>query len=282
MNRRLPTLLLLAALLALPFSARAQLWVENLSSTNLTFAFRGLTSLGVLAEEDQGAGARLSFDFDSAAKTLQIDITNLSGGWRTVGFGAEQQVVRFGSGTLTGFGFETNPGNLWANRFAAWGDSALNAPGVWGTDSIGFALSQNYTLNGGGAAQPYSMDLGAAHSGNVHSGLAAGHGASFRFRFTAPGSAFDAATFNPYDFFFRDTDSDQWDMSFRFQQTDGRFATWDKCHPGCYSPCGEGSDKVAVSFNLENDYQVPEPSTYGLLGAAALAGLALFRRLRRR
>ncbi len=284
MNRRIPTLLFSALLLALPFSARAQLWVENLNTTNLTFAFRGVTSLGVLAEENQGAGARLSFNFDAAAQTLRIDVTNLSGGWRTVGAGAAQQLVRFGTGTLTGFGFETNPDNLWANRFAAWTNPAFNAPGIWGSDAINFVLNQNYELNGGGSDHPYYMDLGTSSSGNVHAGLASGYGASFRFRFTSTTSGFDAATFNPYDFFFRDTDADPWDMSFRFQQTSGLPATYfSGCYNPCDNPCGnEGSDKVAVAFHLEEDLQVPEPSTYGLLGAAALLGLVVTRRLRRR
>ncbi len=286
MKRRAPFLALLT-LLALPGVSHAQLWVENLNATNLTFAFRGLDSLGVLSEEDQGAGARLNVNFDVPGQTLRIHVTNLSGGWRTVGAGAEQALVKFGTGTLTGFGFETNPGNLWANAFASWSNTAFNAPGVWGSDAINFVLNQNYTLNGGGAAQPYYMDLGTSSSGNVHAGLASGHGATFRFRFTSPASGFDAATFNPYDFFFRDNDADPWDMSFRFQQTSGlhsgRGAQFSGCYGSCAHPCDDdGSDKVAVAFHLEEDLQVPEPSTYGLIGAAALLGLVVTRRLRRR
>lgn len=291
MKRRTPTPLLLALAL-LPLTASAQLWIENVSDTNLTFAFRGVTGLGVYANENQGAGARLSLTFDAAAKKLAIDLTNLSGGVRTVGTGAAQQDIYFGTGTLMGFGFETNPDNLYATAFSSWASASLNAPGTFGSDTIDFNLAQNYNLSGGGALNPFYMDVGTATGGNVNggnpgAGLASGHGAKFRFTFGSP--AFDAATFNPFDFFFRDADPDIYDMSFRFQQTGGL----DQCQPDagrkgkgfgdCFTQChDDGSDKVAIVFNTEFDYEVPEPSTYGLIGAGALLGLALHRRFRRR
>lgn len=269
MKRRIPILLLFLAAL-LPASVRAQLWIENLDDTNLTFAFRGVDALGVMAEEDQGAGARVSFSFNSTYKMIRIDLTNLSGGWRTVGVGDEQELVHFGAGTLKGFGFETAPNNLTATGSLAWGNSSLNLPGVFGTDWVNFALNQDYNLNGGGSSHPYYMDVGASSSGNVHAGLSAGHGATFLFAFNTPD--FDASLFNPLDFFFNDLDADPWDMAFRFQQTSGLFDH--RC-------VDSGSDKVALAFHLEEDFEVPEPSTYGLIGAGALLALVLRRRLRR-
>ncbi len=276
MKRCIPQLLLILAAF-LPSAASAQLWVESLTNTNLTFAFRGVDSLGVMAQEDQGAGARLSFNFDALAKTIRIDVTNLSGGWRTVGGAGGEENVFFGAGTLNGFGFDTAPSNLTANAFGAWGNSAFNAAGVGGTDWVNFSLNQNFNLNGGGRSQPYYMDIGTHSSGSVHAGLAAGRGASFLFKFDT--SEFDSDLFNPIDFFFNDLDSSMWDMSFRFQQTSGLYNTH-RCTYHCN--CGDnGSDKVAIAFHLEEDLQVPEPSTYGLIGAGALLVLVLRRRLRR-
>lgn len=288
MKRRTPTSLLLALAL-LPLSASAQLWIENLTDTNLTFAFRGVTGLGVYANENQGAGARLSLNFDTTTRVLGIDVTNLSGGVRTVGTGAAQQNVFFGAGTLMGFGFETNPDNLLATWFGAWTNTAFNAPGTFGGDAINFNLTQDYNLSGG-TGSPFYMDVGTATGGNVNggnpsAGLSAGHGASFRFRFNS--AAFDATTFNPFDFFFRDTDPDIYDMSFRFQQTSG-LGQYDSARRSdsfghSFAQCdNDGSDKVAIVFNTEYDYEVPEPSTYGLIGAGALLALALHRRFRRR
>ncbi len=175
-----------------------------------------------------------------------------------------------------GFGFQTNPDNLLATAFSSWANAAFNTTGVLGTDSVNFILAQDYNVNGGGSTNPFYMDVGTATSGNLNvnggnpaPGLAAGYGASVLFTFDT--ASFDAATFNPLDFFFRDSDPTTNDMSFRFQQTSGIGGTGN-----------DGSDKVAVSFHLEEDYQVPEPATYGLFGAAALLGLALRRRFRRR
>ncbi len=285
--KRRPLHLFFLALSILPIAAFGQLWIEQRTATNLTFAFRGVNDLGVFTTENQGAGARLSLDFDTAAKRLAISVTNLSGGWRTVGVGDEQDTLYFGTGTLMGFGFETNPDNLQATSFASWASSALNA-GPAGLDPINFSLAQNYDLSGGGANQFY-MDAGTAASGNVNggnpgNGLAAGYGAKFLFTFNTP--SFNAATFNPLDFFFRDADPDIYDMSFRFQQTGGLgTASTPGRHSGHFTDCFEndnGSDKVAIVFNLEQDFEVPEPSTYGLIGAGALLALALHRRFRRR
>lgn len=279
MKRCIPSLLLVLAAV-LPTISSAQIWIENRTDTNFTFAFRGHDSLGVLTAEDQYAGARLSFNFDSLAKTLRIDVTNLSGGWHIVGVGDEMEIKLFGAGTLTGFGFETAPDELTATAFDAGGNSAFNAFGYFGTDWVNFVLNQPFDLSGGGGGGdgPFDMDVGASRTGNVSAGLAAGHGASFLFTFNTPD--FEANLFNPLDFFFLDDDADTWDMSFRFQQTSGIYKDHRCTH---YCDCGgEGSDKVALAFHLEEDFQVPEPSTYGLLGAGALLALALGRRFRRR
>lgn len=51
---------------------------------------------------------------------------------------------------------------------------------------------------------------------------------------------------------------------------------------GSYAHAGAELHYTGFNFHEEFDYEVPEPGTYGLLGAAACAGLALARRRRHR
>ncbi|HEX2101719.1 MAG TPA: PEP-CTERM sorting domain-containing protein, partial [Candidatus Synoicihabitans sp.] len=217
-------------------------------------------------EYGSGAGARFNLTFNSSLRTLTVNVTNLSdnndSGTRTVQVGPNNTNVGFHAGALLGFGFEVNPNSLVLDRSGydrstGVANSAYNLPGVSGADSN--VPNSFYDPLNFGHAPAYNVDVGVYWDGSSSDRLDAGKGATYVFRFES--TNFNSAIFNP-SLFWSSNASNQVDFSVVFNSTENK-ADW---------------DKVAIAFPL---MPIPEPSTYGLIGAGVLLGVAVLRRRRR-
>ena len=148
------------------------------------------------------------------------------------------------TGTLTSFGFNV-PTNLIASA------SLVTAPTGW-------TLASSYDLNAGG--NNFMQDIGAktgndVNGGSPQDGIAFGETGTFVFQFA------DFAS------------------TAGFLGSNGVSGRWQVVTAGSGSDAGFGSPTLPPGADI---IAVPEPSTYGLIGAAGLlAGIVIRRRLGR-
>ncbi len=222
-----------------------------------------------------GVVTRFTISINADENTFIVDIDNA----RPLTNGGNTQV-----GTLTGFGFNTpwavanqsgdNPGSVtvaakWTQKNS--GHSGVPTAFPVGTTAIRSAddfwsEETPYSLN-----PIFSNDYGVK-AGTPNTGIEYGEKATFRFKFNQ-----DITVANFAGFFDNGpTTTNKFDFSVRWQEV-GK-----KSDYGLHGDeCADGSDKGGIdliSFSEGDLPATPEPSTYGLMGAAALLGLVAHRR----
>jgi hypothetical protein len=191
--------------------------------------------------------AKFDFSVIGSVGTLKLTLTNLAGTAKsTWGDGTGN----YTSGILTQFGFDTPTGltmvsGSYSQQLAAGNGSEPNG--------ISFNLDIPQTIGA------WSFDFGGDATSNAK-GLSGGYSAIFTFKFT--GNATALSKFNSAGFFANNgTDAD---MGFRFDDVGSScYDTWDK-----------------LAYWVKDNPPIPEPSTYGLMGTAALAGVIAVKRRR--
>jgi hypothetical protein len=198
----------------------------------------------VFTTDNSGVALKALFEFDQALGYLRLTLTNLSG---TLGYT---------DGVLMGAGFDAPVGVTYKAGSFTMESVSAGEPG-----GVDYSLGIGYGFSGLGANG--SFDFGASTSGadgngggSPSNGLAGGgYSATFRFQFEG-----DLTNFSAYDFF-ANNGSDA-DIGFRFQAV-----------------AVTNSEKVAVVVS-DVIPPIPEPSTYGAIGAGVLLGLAGFSQFR--
>lgn len=239
------------------------LFASNISAqiynSSREFTVVAKNSSSVFTTENTGVALKALFKFDHTLGYLQLKLTNLSGTSKPGGGNYTQ-------GILVGFGFDGPAGLTYkAGSFTKLSVSAGEPSGV------NFLLGNGFTMSGGlGGPGNGNFDFGAGvggadgngAGGSTNPGLAGGYSATFRFRFQG-----DLTNFNADDFFANN--GPDADFGFRFKSV---------------GPCAEDSDKVVyvVDDTPTTIPPIPEPSTYGLMAAGLLIGVAGFKRYRAR
>jgi len=227
-----------------------------------TFFVQGVT--------DVAASGSIQFWKTSATTgEVKLFIDNLS-----VYKALNHTLTGYENGVLTGFAFNVGSGFNYINHSfteTLLGPIAGLATGSepWGLD---FSYTGSTTVGGGPNAETFESSA-FADNPSTHNGLSGGYSALFTFNYSASSAANLTNNFNSAGFF---SDADTKDIYFRYQAVG--------------SGCGdEQSDKVFwgwASVPTPDPFipnsPVPEPSTYGLTGVAALGALILVRRYRKK
>lgn len=205
-------------------------------------------------------GGKVEFWQNSAGSktgTLKLYVSNFSDykKYTNVLTGYEDAV-------LTGFGF--NVGTGFTYKSSSFTQAITGPIAGWETASepngITFTRSSNFTAGG------ELFEQGAFASNPVlQEGLSGGYSALFTFQFTASTASFLTSNFNANKFF---GDADLKDLYFKFQEVSSG---------GC---AGTNTDEIYVGFPSGDIPPTPEPSTYGMIGAALLVGLVAHRKYR--
>ena len=177
-------------------------------------------------------------------------------------------------GTITGIGFNTpfaiasqagdNPGTVAFKAMWTTG-SALNlANNTWSSDDY-WDESTPYALS-----PYYSEDYGVSKS-NPNYGIEYGEKATFYFKFSQDINLSNIAGF----FDDKSSTANPFDFTVRWQEVDTKYNYVNNCSDGNLSDKGG----IDLGFSPQGDIPpTPEPSTYGLIGGAAMVGLVLIRR----
>lgn len=203
---------------------------------------------GVTTSENTGVAvdALFEFNYGGTPGLLRLTLSNLSGTARP----AIEGGGFYTDGVLVGFGFDAPVGIT----YTAGSFTQTLAPGSLAEPfGVDFAPEITFDLNG-----LASFDFGAGADDPVPKyGLSGGYSAIFTLQFEGNLTNFNSSGF------FANNGSDA-DIGFRFQDVGVN---------------GEESEKVA--FVVENP-PIPEPSTYGFIGAALLMGIVARKRFRSR
>ncbi len=195
-----------------------------------------------VVSQTYGVRSKFTFTVDPGANVLTVRIDNTIAG------------VNGYKGNIVGFGFNTpftntqlgnNGSNVWIDNHTTQLNPGHSQPGDW-------TKSDPFSMAGG----QYTQDFGVwAPTPKPQNGIQHGEKAWFVF-------AFPDFTASQVSGFFDGTR----DLMVRYQEVGKN---------GCY----EYSD-----YGWANDcaLPVPEPSTYGLIGAAGLLGLVSWRRMKRK
>lgn len=257
---KLPALRRIASACAIIFSgisaAQAQISYES-SKTVTVVATNGP---GVFTTEDTGVAVTALFKFDHQLGYLEVKLTNLSGLAKPGG-------GNYTDGVLVGFGFDGPSGLLYKSGSFTQLSFTSGEPG-----GVDFLLGNGFNMSGGlGGDDNGIFDFGAGTDGANGNGTGGspapgiagdgpggGYSATFRYRFKG-----DLTYFNADDFFSHNgADAD---IGFRFKSVGDR---------------GEDSEKVVYFIEETPNAPIPEPSTYGLMAAGLLIGVAGLKRYR--
>jgi hypothetical protein len=198
----------------------------------------------VFTTENTGVAVDALFKFDHELGYLEITLSNLSGTPKPGG-------GSYTDGILVGFGFDGPTGLSYkSGSFSAEGFTAGEPSGV------NFVLGLGFSMSGGlGAAGNGSFDFGAGvggadgngAGGSPAAGIAGGYSATFRFQFEGDLTAFNASSF------FAQNGGDA-DLGFRLKAVGA-----------------DGSYSEKIAFVVADEIPpVPEPTSYGVIGAAML------------
>jgi hypothetical protein len=258
MNFSRNAVLLGLALLAAASTAQAQL-------ISRTFDVSGVSNSVV---------TRFTIWINANANTVVIDVDNA----RPLLNGQNTRV-----GTVTGFGFNTP----FSSALLGASDSAVLYASKWTAINAGHTGLPT-TIPVGGPTNTtddfwreevpfdlepaYDNDYGVkAQTPNI--GIEYGEKATFVFKFN---NTMDITAGNFAGFFNNSAaTTNDFDFTVRWQEV-GK-----KSDYGLHGECAEGSDKGGINLLPFSDGELPatpEPSTYGLMGAAALLGLVAHRR----
>jgi len=227
-------------LLAAASKLPAQIYTSSRSFTVVAH-----NSGGAQTTDDSGVAVQALFEFDQTLGYLRLTLTNLSG------------TLSYTDGVLQGFGFDGPTGlNYIAGSFTTESVSAGEPGGV------NYSIGLGYNFSGLGTDGNFDFGAGTAGAsgnggGSPSDGLAGGYSAAFRFQFDGDLSNFNATHF------FSNNGSDA-DFGFRYQGV-----------------AVVNSEKIV--YFVDDTFgapPIPEPSTYGFLGAGVLFGVAILKRRR--
>ncbi|HEX2854644.1 MAG TPA: PEP-CTERM sorting domain-containing protein [Opitutaceae bacterium] len=260
---KLPALSRIACLCAFSFGGIAASHAQITYESSKTITVVATNGPGVFTTENTGVAVKALFKFDHQLGYLEVKLTNLSGTAKPGG-------GHYTDGILVGFGFDGPAGLLYKSNSFTQLSFTSGEPG-----GVDFDLGNGFSMSGGlGGAGNGTFDFGAGvdgadgngTGGSPSPGIAGGgpgggYSATFRFRFKG-----DLTHFNADDFFeFNGADAD---LGFRFKAV---------------GDCDEDSEKVVYFVeDSPNAPPIPEPSTYGLLAAGLLVGVAGLKRYRAR
>lgn len=249
----------------------------------LGFALTALTSIAQaqlisrtfdVSGVSNGVVTRFTIWINANTNTLAVDIDNA----RPLTNGGNTQV-----GTLTGFGFNTpwaiasqssdSPGTVavsakWTSVNSGHGGVPTAFPTAGQVNTADDFWSEETPYN---LSPSFNNDYGVK-ANNPNTGIEYGEKATFVFKFSQ-----DINVANFAGFFNNNiSTANDYDFSVRWQEV-GKKSDYGLHGDGC----ADGSDKGGKDLPFFSDGDLPptpEPSTYGLMGAAALLGLVAHRR----